>query len=338
VIEAVISLKDDVGAAAACLALALSRATFYRCLAAMEAPKTPVPRPTPARALTPDEREAVLLVVREDRFVDKAPAEIVATLLDESTYLCSISTMYRILEGAKEVRERRAQRRHPVYQKPELLAVAPNQVWSWDITKLMGPTKWSYFQLYVIIDIFSRYVVGWMVATHESGTLAARLIEETCEKQGICPDQLTLHADRGTSMKSKNVALLLSDLGITKTHSRPSVSDDNPFSEAQFKTLKYRPDFPERFGSIEDVRAFCVKFFTWYNNAHRHSGIALLTPATVHYARTQQVIETRRSSLALAYAAHPERFVLRPPIPMPAPTAVWINPPKLLSVEGGITH
>jgi putative transposase len=244
--------------------------------------------------------------------------------------------MYRLLAGAGEVRERRNQLRHPLYAKPELLASRPNEVWSWDITKLLGPVKWTYFYLYVLLDIFSRYVVGWMVAQRESAQLAKKLIEHSCTKQGIHPGQLTVHADRGSSMTSKPVALLLADLGATKSHSRPQVSNDNPFSEAQFKTLKYRPEFPERFGSLEDARLFCVEFFDWYNNHHYHSGLALLTPATVHYGETEAVLAQRRAILAGAYAAHPDRFVRRPPQPPQPPAAVWINPPKTSDGNGDL--
>lgn len=313
------------GTAAACAALDVPRASYYRSLAP---PRERRPRPTPLRALGAAERQAVLDLLHSDRFVDKAPAEVWATLLDEGAYFCSPRTMYRILDAAKEVRERRNQLRHPVYQKPELLAEAPNQVWSWDITKLLGPAKWTYFHLYVIIDIFSRYVVGWTLADHESSAIASRLIEETCEKQGIKPGQLTIHADRGTSMRSKPVALLLSNLGVTKTHSRPQVSDDNPFSESQFRTLKYRPDFPERFGSLQDARAFCRSFFRWYNLEHHHSGIGLLTPDVVHHGRAQATVASRQQVLNAAYCAHPERFVRNAPAAPAAPTAVWINPPK----------
>jgi putative transposase len=238
-----------------------------------------------------------------------------------------IRTLYRILEEQAEVRERRNQLRHPLYQKPELLATAPNQVWSWDITKLRGPVTWSSFYLYVILDIFSRYVVGWMLAPAESAALAQRLIAETCQKQQIEPGQLTLHADRGSSMTAKPVAVLLADLGITKTHSRPYTSDDNPFSEAQFKTLKYRPEFPYRFGSIEDARAFCQRFFPWYNGAHRHAGIGLMPPVAVHEGRAERMRTARHQVLMTAYAAHPERFVNKPPQPPCLPQAVWINPP-----------
>ena len=264
--------------------------------------------------------------LHQPRFVDLAPAEVYATLLDEGRYLCSLRTMYRVLAAAHEVRERRNQLRH-VAPTPELLATRPNEVWSWDITKLLGPAKWTYFYLYVILDIFSRYVVGWMVAHQERAALAERLIEVACETQKIVPGQLTIHADRGASMTSKPVALLLADLGITRTHSRPHVSNDNPFSEAQFKTLKYRPTFPERFGSLQAARAFCQPFFRWYNAEHRHTGIALLTPAMVHDGQAEAVRAQRADVLAAAYAAHPERFVRKPPTPPAVPDTVWINPP-----------
>jgi putative transposase len=319
-------LATAVGAAPACEALGIPRASYYR---RIRPPAEPAvrPRKTPARALVPEERTAVLNALHSEHFADKAPAEVYATLLDEGQYLCSIRTMYRVLAAAGEVKERRDQLRHPAYKKPELLATAPNQVWSWDITKLLGPAKWTYFYLYVILDLFSRYVVGWMVADGESAALASQLIEETCRKQNIAPGQLTLHADRGSSMKSKSVAFLLSDLGVTKTHSRPHVSDDNPFSESQFKTLKYRPDFPERFGSIQDARAFCRDFFPWYNAEHRHSGIGLLTPQSVHYGTAADVVAARQRILLAAYDAHPERFVMKAPQAPKLPTAVWINPP-----------
>jgi putative transposase len=269
--------------------------------------------------------------LHEERFQDRSPAAVYATLLDEGEYHCSIRTMYRLLEEHGEVRERRDQLTHPPYQKPELMATAPNQLWSWDITKLLGPAKWTYFYLYVILDVFSRYVTGWMVAYRESAELAKRLIEESCKKQHIQPGQLTLHADRGTSMRSKPVALLLADLGITKTHSRPHVSDDNPFSESQFRTLKYRPEFPDRFGCIQDSRAFCQSFFRWYNQEHRHSGVGLLTPATVHYGQAENVLRQRQEVLDVAYQLHPERFVGSAPKPPAPPSEVWINKPVLLT-------
>lgn len=318
------ALGRRVGRKAACRALNLPRASFYRHLRPNAIPPA---RPRPSRALDEAERQAVMDTLHSERFRDQAPSQVYATLLDECTYLCSIRTMYRILEEAGEVRERRDQLRHPNYSKPELLATGPNEVWSWDITKLLGPVKWSYFYLYVILDIFSRYVVGWMVAHRESAELAERLIEESYRKQGIRPGQLTLHADRGSSMTSKPVACLLCDLGITKTHGRPHVSDDNPFSESQFKTLKYRPEFPQRFGSIEGARSFCQAFFPWYNGEHRHSGIGLLTPEVLHYGHADAVIQCRQAVLSGAYARHPERFVSRHPRPPEKPKAVWINPP-----------
>lgn len=280
------------------------------------------------RALSDVERQRTLAELHSPRFVDLAPAEVYATLLDEGTYLCSERTMYRLLDGNSGTRDRRDQVHHPKYAAPELLATKPNEVWSWDITKLLGPAKWTYYYLYVILDVFSRYVVGWMVADGESAVLAEKLIAETCRRQSIEPGQLTLHADRGSSMKSKPVAFLLADLGITKTHSRPHVSDDNPFSEAQFKTLKYRPDFPERFASREQARAHCAPFFEWYNDKHHHTGLALLTPHDVHHGLATERLSRRASVLTGAYAAHPERFVRRPPQPPALPPAVYINPPK----------
>jgi putative transposase len=273
------------------------------------------------------ERDAVLARLDEERFQDRSPAAVYATLLDEGEFHCSISTMYRLLEQRGESRERRDQLTHPPYQKPELMATAPNQLWSWDITKLLGPVKWTYFYLYVLLDVFSRYVTGWMVAMRESAELAKRLIEESCKKQGIQPGQLTLHADRGTSMSSKSVAFLLADLGVTKTHSRPQVSDDNPFSESQFRTLKYRPEFPDRFGCLQDSRAFCQRFFRWYNQEHRHSGLGLLTPTMVHYGQAERILQQRQAVLNVAYQLHPERFVRSAPRPAQLPSEVWINKP-----------
>jgi len=313
----------------ACTALDLAPATFYRHRKGPTQVLALERRPS-ARALAPTERRTVLELLNSERFCDDAPRQIWAALLDEGQYHCSVSTMYRILHSEHAVRERRNQLRHPSYAKPELLATAPNQVWSWDITKLLGPAKWTYFYLYVIMDIFSRYVVGWMVAHRESSTLAQQLIAETCLKQSIPRDQLTLHADRGSSMKSKLVAQLLADLGVTKTHSRPYVSDDNPFSESQFRTMKYRPEFPSAFGSIQDSRSFCRPFFHWYNHDHHHSGIGLHTPHTVHYGLAPAIQLARQQTLLAAHAAHPERFVNKPPAPPLLPASVWINPPKLL--------
>lgn len=326
--DAVEVLAPDIGTKPACKAFGISRAGLYRRRSIGAAPRVAKKRPSPPRALSEPEKEDVLDTLHSERFQDKAPHEVYATLLDEESYLCSIRTMYRILAANAEVKERRNQLRHPDYKKPELLATGPNQVWSWDITKLLGPVKWSYFYLYVILDIFSRYVVGWMVAPCESAALAQQLIGETCTKQNIQKGQLTIHADRGSSMKSKPVAFLMADLGITKTHSRPHTSDDNPFSEAQFKTLKYRPDFPDRFGSIEDARLFCRTFFTWYNNEHKHTGISLLSPTVVHHGNADTIIATRQTVLDRAYVLHPERFVRKMPEHKPMPEAVWINPPK----------
>jgi putative transposase len=312
------------GVAELCDALAVPRATYYRRLS----PPTVSARPTPPRALSNDERQQVLDILHDPRFVDMAPGQVHAQLLDEGRYICSERTMYRILAANAEMKERRNQLRHPEYKKPELLATGPNQVWSWDITKLLGPQKWTYFYLYVLIDIFSRYVVGWLLADGEDAALARKLVGESCERQNIQPGQLNVHADRGPSMKSKALALLYADLGVTKTHSRPSVSDDNPYSEAQFKTLKYRPDFPERFGSIEDARAYCRRFFEWYNREHRHSGIGMFTPYDVHYGLADARRTARADVLLAAWAKRPERFPHGLPTPAALPTAAWINKPS----------
>lgn len=317
----------EVAVAPLCAALEVPRASLYRDIARAKHPPAPKEKTASPRALCAEERREVLDTLHAPRFVDQPPHQVYAALLDEGTYLCSVRTMYRILAGQDEVRERRDQRAHTVYAKPELLATRPNALWSWDITKLLGPAKWTYFYLYVILDVFSRYTVGWMIAHRESAELAKRLIAETCAKQLVLPEQLTIHADRGSSMRSKPVALLLSDLGVTKTHSRPHVSNDNPYSESQFKTLKYRPHFPKRFGCIEDARGFCATFFDWYNTQHHHSGIGFLTPEVVHYGRAPQVIEARQGVLSLAYQSHPERFVRRAPMAPQLPEAVWINPP-----------
>jgi putative transposase len=318
-------LAPDVGIHAACDALGVVRSSFYR----QQHPAPVVePRPASPRALSAAERETVLAHLHEERFQDRSPAAVQATLLDEGVYPCSTRTMYRILAEQGETCERRDQRTHPVYHKHELLATAPNELWSWDITKLLGPAKWTYFYLYVILDVFSRYVVGWMVAHRESAEMARKLIDDTCRKQQIEPGQLTIHADRGSSMTSKPVAFLLADLGVTKTHSRPHVSEDNPYSESQFRTMKYRPDFPDRFGCIQDSRAHSQLFFSWYNDAHRHSGIGLLTPAMVHYGQADDIFQKRQLVLDAAYLAHPERFVRWPPKPLSIPKEVWINKPN----------
>jgi putative transposase len=279
-------------------------------------------------ALDALENQALLDTLNSERFVDTAPAAVHATLLDEGRYLGSVRTMYRLLARTGGSRERRNQLVHPAYTKPELLAIAPNQVWSWDITKLRGPAKWTYFHLYVILDIFSRYVVGWLIAERENSNLAEQLIADTVGRHDVERGMLTLHADRGTSMRSKPVAALLVDLDVAKSHSRPYVSDDNPFSEAQFKTLKYRPDFPARFGCLADARAFCQQFFPWYNDEHQHSGIGYMTPHSIHYGTAKAIHATRQATLDHAFLAHPNRFKGKQPQPHHLPTEVWINPPK----------
>ena len=310
----------------------MPQATWYR--RHRTSPQPPKAPPVPhadrvqPRALAPAERQAILDALHSARFADLAPDEAWAVLLDEGTYLGSVSTYYRVLREAGESRERRRQATHPAAVKPELAATGPNQVYSWDITKLHGPAKWTYYHLYVILDIFSRYAVGWMVATRESAALAEKLISATCAKQGITRGQLSLHADRGTSMTSKPVALLLADLGVTQSHSRPHVSNDNPYSEAQFKTLKYRPGFPARFASIEAARAHCQEFFPWYNNDHHHGGLGLHTAADVHHGHAPAVRAGRAQVLDAAYHAHPERFVSKPPAPPELPGTSWINPPQ----------
>ena len=322
------SLAQNVSIQKACKALDIPRASYYYYQKCKNDLVEKRDYSTPPLALSEQEQQAVLHILHSERFIDKAPHEIYAALLDEGTYLCSTRTIYRILKKHGEVRERRNQLLRPNYQKPELLATASNQVWSWDITKLKGPAKWTYFYLYVILDIYSRYVVGWMVAHREQAILAQRLIADSCEKQTIKSEQLVIHADRGSSMTSKPVAFLLSDLGVTKSLSRPYVSNDNPYSEAHFKTLKYRPDFPGNFGSIEDARVFCKSFFTWYNTEHHHCGIGLLKPEDVHYGRTDQIVKERSLVLNTAFENHPERFKGIPPKPPSAPVAAWINKPK----------
>jgi putative transposase len=313
---------------AACKAAGRPQANHYRRHRQSPKPDKPVRERKPQpRALTQSERDTVRAVLNSSSFVDKAPASVYHELLDEGVHLCSPSTMYRILRAHNEVKERRRQAVHPARVKPELVATQPNQCWSWDITKLHGPTKWTYYYLYVIIDIYSRYVIGWLLADAESKILAEKLLADTIAKQNINRNQLTIHADNGSSMASKPVAFLLADLGVTKSHSRPHTSNDNPYSESQFRTLKYRPDFPDTFGSIEDARAFCQRFFAWYNKEHYHSGIAWLHPIDVHYGRAELVRAGRAEVLDAAYSRNPERFVRKPPQPAPLPTSVWINKP-----------
>ena len=323
---AVENLSPLVGVVLACAALAVSRATMHRRtqpVATHAAPRSPSPR-----ALSADERSHVLGVLRSARFVDQAPAQVVYRLLDEGEYLCSVRSMYRILAANAELRERRNQARHPVYAKPELLATAPNQVWSWDITALRGPGKANHFYLYVILDIFSRKTVGWMVAHKQCGSLAERLIRETCKREGIDRAQRTVHSDRGTQMKSKVLAQLYADLDILASFSRPQVSDDNPFSESAFKTLKYCAEFPDHFSSLNHARRFCATFFDTYNEHHRHSGLRHLTPNQVHSGAATTVVSARQAVLDIAHAKHPERFVRGASVAHPPPAAVYINPPR----------
>ena len=329
-IEAFETLRSGLAVSTACQALGVPRAAIYRARQRRQRSERHGVRRrvSPPLALSAAERENVLAELNSERFADMAPAAVYATLLDEGRYLASIRTMYRLLAESGQSLERRAQRIHPVYEKPELLATRPNAVWSWDITKLKGPVRWSVYHLYVILDIFSRYVVGWMVAPRETAELAEQLIADTIAKQRIAPGSLTLHADRGTSMRSKPVAALLVDLDVARTHSRPHVSDDNPYSESQFRTLKYRPEFPQRFGSLEDARAHCQRFFHWYNHEHCHSGIGLMSPHAVHHGIAQTLQLRRAQVLQLAYAAQPLRFKGRVPQPPALPAAAWINPPK----------
>jgi len=324
----VAELEPLIGVRRACTLTGRARASHYRdARGPLSGP--PAPRPSPPNKLSDAEFDALLDMLRSEEFVDLAPAQVWAMLLDAGTYMASISTMYRVLRSQDEVRERRRQATHPARVRPELVARGPNQVWSWDISKLKGPSKGVYYDLYVIIDIFSRYVVGWMVAPTETAELAKAFIADTIKAHGVTSDVLTIHADRGTSMTSKPVAVLLAELGVTRTHSRPHVSNDNPYSEAAFKTLKYCPAFPERFGSIEDARAFCAEFFEYYNHHHRHSGIALHTPASMHFGTAGEVQAARTKVLHAAYAANPRRFCNRRPSPPKMPTIAWINKPTI---------
>ena len=318
-------LAIEVGVKRACEILDVPRSRIYRACQPQVEPKK---RTKTRRALSENERLKVRQTLNSERFADQAPRQVYAKLLDEGQYLCHWRTMYRILNEHDEVRERRRQRQHPTYQKPELLATAPNQVWSWDITKLRGPHKWTHFSLYVILDIFSRYAVGWMIAEHELAALAKTLIAESCQKEAIEAQQLTIHSDNGKPMRSKSVALLYADLGVTSSFNRPYTSDDNPFSEAQFKTLKYQPNYPDRFGSIQDARVWARQFFNWYNYEHYHTGLNLLTPASVHHGQALKIQQKRQHILRDAFAAHPERFVKGAPIAAAPPQEVWINPPK----------
>jgi putative transposase len=327
--QAVAELTAVVGVRGACAAVGEAQARWYRRHRHSPLPSRPeqVSAPQP-RALSEVERKELRRVLNSEEFVDEAPATVYAKLLDQGVYLASVPTMYRVLRDHDEVHERRRQATHPAAKKPELLATRPNEVYSWDITKLLGPAKWTWFYLYVVLDIYSRYVPGWMLAHAENARLAEALLADTAAKQHITFGQLTIHADRGSPMTAKPVAFLLAELGVTKSHSRPHVSNDNPYSESQFRTMKYRPEFPDRFGSYQDAHAFCGRFFRWYNHEHRHSGIGFHTPADVHCGRAELVRARRAEVLSAAYAEHPERFVGKPPKPPALPTAVWINQPK----------
>ena len=336
---AVHELTPALGAGAACRVLGLPRgasarhrARTYR-LSLVGPMPAPPGRPRPPLAFDAQENLALLDALNSERFADTAPAAMHATLLDEGRYLGSVRTMYRRLADNSACRERRNQLTHPVYSKPELLATRPNQVWSWDITTLKGPANWTCYHLYVIPDIFSRHVVGWLLAERECADLAEQLIADTVSRHDVQAGMLTLHADRGAAMRSKPVAALLVDLDIAKSHSRPHVSDDNPYSESQFKTMKYRPNFPERFGCLEDARLHCQAFFAWYNTEHRHSGIGYMTPQALHYGHAQALREVRQAALDAAFLCSPNRFKGRRPSPAALPTAAWINPPASETVN-----
>jgi putative transposase len=327
--QGVLFLVPLVGVVAACAALCMSRSRYYR---AQKPKAEPMPRPRPRRALSDDERAKVLATLDSDEFMDKAPAQVFAKLLEDGTYLCSTRTMYRVLAANDQVRERRAQRQHPTYTKPQLVATAPNQVWTWDITKLPGPTKGTYFSLYVILDLYSRYIVGWQVAHRESAPVYQELVKACCKDQGVVPEQLTIHSDRGAPMTAKSTALLYADLGIAKSHSRPYTSNDNPYSESNFRTMKYRPDMPDQLGSLEHARQVVDALVRWYNHEHYHVGLSLLHPADVHHGRASDIVAARQRVLDAAHAAHPERFVHGLPIQKKPPAAAWINPPPTEAV------
>jgi putative transposase len=322
-------LGSQHGVAPTCSALGVSRATYYR----GRSPRAErAPRPTPPRALTAAEQQSVLDALHAPRFVDLSPAEVHATLLDESVYLCSPRSMYRILAKNQEIKERRGVARHPKYAAPELLATRPNELWSWDITRLLGPAKWTYYYLYVILDVFSRYVVGWMVAERESASLSRKLLLETLDRQGIEPGMLTAHMDNGSPMRAKLFVQFLADMGVVESHSRPHVSNDNPYSEAQFKTLKYRPEFPDRCSSLDHAVSACGDLLQWYNNEHHHAGLGFLTPHDVHYGLADAKIVARQLTMQRAHAAHPERFLRGAPKVAQPPKEVWINKPRLVQL------
>jgi putative transposase len=320
-------IEQDYGTRTACRLVGASRATLHR----RRLPKISTIRGirTSHRKLDLVEQKIILQRIHEPRFADLSVREIYATLLDEGVYLCSISTMYRILRSVGETRERRRIASHPPRVKPELVAIAPDCVYSWDITKIAGPAKWQWYHLYVVLDVYSRFVVGWRLERNEDGILAEELFAEIIADRGIDPTKLTVHADNGSAMTAKTLNRLFVDLQITRSHSRPHVSNDNPFSEAQFKTMKYGPNYPERFASIEDARIWCEAFFHWYNEQHHHIGIGLLTPLDVYSGRGDERRAARRDVLHAAHAAHPERFVRGLPEPPRLPTLVAINPPEI---------
>jgi putative transposase len=334
-LSAVAELVPAIATRRALRALGAAHATWYR-RRTPRGPRAARLRPAPPLALSVSERETILAVLNSPRLADCTPYTAWARLLDEGTYLASVRTFYRMLSASGLVHERRAQLVHPAHAKPELVATAANQVWSWDITRLRSTLKWQHFYLYVLLDIFSRYVVGWLVAGAENAGLASALIEETCDKYGIARDTLTLHSDRGSPMRAKTTAELLVDLGVAASYSRPRVSNDNPFSEAQFKTLKYRPEFPARFDGIEQARVHLRRFFGWYNDEHRHSGIGFMTPAAVHFGQAPAMQRQRAAVLAAAYRAHPERFKGKRPTPPALPEIVGINLPPPQPTES--TH
>lgn len=320
-------LSAKVGTKKACNGFGIPRSSYYYWKNPDSKTVLHRDRKLPDFAYTNAEKHEILNVMNSDIYMNQTPYEIYASQLDEGKYICSVRTMYRILSENDQVKERRKIRMSTNYKKPELLATKSNQIWTWDITKLKGPEKWTYFYLYVMIDIFSRFVVGWMVAFRELSSLAKEFITETYKRQNIKRDQLTIHADRGTSMKSQPVAFLLSDLGVTKSHSRPYVSNDNPYSESHFKTMKYRPEFPERFNSLAEAREFCRSFFDWYNKDHYHSGIGFLTPESIHYGFAENILENRKKVLLNAFEKNPKRFRSKKPKLKNLPKSVWINKP-----------
>ena len=322
--DALEDVPANLSVAEACRTLGASRATLYR---HTSLPTPPSPRlGQPPRTLSPDEVSTLHRVLHEERFMDQPPAEIFAQLLSEGTYVASIRTMYRYLDRWGEVHERRNQRPGGPHAMPSLTATAPDQIWTWDITKLAGPQSGIFFYVYVMIDLFSRYVVGWMVAERENGDLASSFLRQTMSLRGIEPKGLTIHSDRGSPMTCKTTTQMLATLGVTKSLSRPHVSDDNAFSEAQFKTLKYQPDFPGRFGSLFHAKAYLEAFFAWYNEQHFHHGLALFTPGQVYRSEVAELAVHRQVVLDGVYRAHPERFVAgAPKVRLPA-SEVSINP------------